>query len=393
LNDRSLIIIGAGLAGLATGCYAQMNGYESHIFEHHSQPGGVAAAWKRGDYLIDGGIHFVMGHRPGTGLHELYRLLGVVPDIRFVDMTTYGRFVDEKSGRSLVVTHDLDRLAADLKDLSPADARIADELVAGARAFQGLDMSEMGMSKPPELMGAWGQLKELWGMRSVLKYVMGRYGKPVADYVRDAQDPVFRTCIENLFLPEVPVYFTLMVLAMAADRQLGYIDGTCLDLVRAIERRYEALGGGVTYRATVEEILVRDDRAVGVRLADGSEHTARAVVSAADGYSTIFQMLGGRHTSEKIRNRYETWPTFRPILMVSYGVTREFSGEPPFTSFTLERPLTVAGKEVAGLFLRVFNYSGRFAPPSKTVVQAIVETEWESWLRRREGAGRGRDPG
>src|SRR5512139_951206 len=126
--ERSLIIIGAGLAGLSTGCFAQMNGYRSQIFEHHTQPGGVAAAWRRGEYLIDGGIHFVMGHKPGTTLYELYRQLGIVPAVRFVDLTTYGRWVHEPSGRSLVMTQDLDRLAADMKALWPAEGRIADEL-------------------------------------------------------------------------------------------------------------------------------------------------------------------------------------------------------------------------------------------------------------------------
>ena len=395
MNDRSLIIIGGGLAGLATGCYAQMNGYESQIFEHHSQPGGVAAAWRRGDYVIDGGIHFVMGHRPGTGLYDLYRLLGVVPDIRFVDMTTYGRFIDEASGRSLVINPDLDRLAADLRAFSPVDAQITDELIAATRAFQGLDMSEMGLSQPPELMGAWGQLKELWGMRRLVRYMVGKYGKPVAEYARTAQDPVLRTCVENLFLPEVPVYFVLMVLAMVADRQLGYIDGTCLDFVRAIEKRYKDLGGQVTYGATVEEILVEDDRAVGVRLADGSAPStstlryAGAVVSAADGHSTLFKMLGGRYLNDKIQDRYETWPTFRPLLMVSYGVARAFPDEPPFTSIVLERPLQIAGHAVDSLFLRIFNYSDRFAPPGKTVVQSNLETEWDYWndLRGTSRAG------
>ena len=50
MAEKSLIIIGAGLAGLSTGCYAQMNGYQSCIFEHHTAPGGVAAAWKRKGY-------------------------------------------------------------------------------------------------------------------------------------------------------------------------------------------------------------------------------------------------------------------------------------------------------------------------------------------------------
>jgi phytoene desaturase len=69
MSNRSIIIIGAGLAGLATGCYAQMNGYQSRIFEHHSKPGGLAAWWKRGKYLIDGGIHFLIAHKKETSIY------------------------------------------------------------------------------------------------------------------------------------------------------------------------------------------------------------------------------------------------------------------------------------------------------------------------------------
>ncbi|MDN5345323.1 MAG: hypothetical protein PWQ18_1437 [Clostridia bacterium] len=48
---QSLIIIGAGIAGLATGCYAQMNGYQSQIFEKHNKPGGLCTAWRRQEML------------------------------------------------------------------------------------------------------------------------------------------------------------------------------------------------------------------------------------------------------------------------------------------------------------------------------------------------------
>jgi phytoene desaturase len=154
MAEKSIIIIGAGLAGLATGCYAQMNGYRPQIFEHHTTPGGVATAWKRKGYTIDGGIHFLMGHKPGQALYdELYRELGAAQANRFLDMTIYGRFVDEASGRSVSVTPDMDQLAGDLKAISPADARAIDELIAGVRAMQGADTMGTGMNKPPELMG------------------------------------------------------------------------------------------------------------------------------------------------------------------------------------------------------------------------------------------------
>lgn len=277
------------------------------------------------------------------------------------------------------VTQDLDRLADDLKPFSPADARVIDELVAGSRAMQGLDLSEMGMSKPPELMGPLDQLKEMWNMRRLLRYMFGRYASPVADYVQTIHDPWLRQFIKNLFLPEVPVWFVFMVLGLLADGQLGLLEGGCLDFVLPIEKRYKDLGGQVTYEATVEEILVENDRAVGVHLADGSEHRADIVVSAADGYSTIFRMLGGRYVDEKIENHYKNWKLTRPLVMVSLGVAREFTGKPWMSILMLENPFTVGDRTIDGIMLRIFNYSTRFAPPGKTVVQVGFETEWGFW--------------
>jgi phytoene desaturase len=379
VTEKSLIIIGAGLAGLSTGCFAQMNGYQSHIFEHHSKPGGVAAAWRRGDYLIDGGIHFVMGYKPGTALYDLFRQLGIVPANRFVDLTAYGRFVHEPSGQSLLLADDLDQWAATLRSLSPADALIVDELITGGRAMQGLDLSEVGLGKPPELAGLMDQAKDLWAMRRFLRYMFGEYGRPVAGYVRGVHDPVLRACIERLFLPEVPVYFIFMLLGLLAGGQMGLIEGGSLEFARSIEKRYSELGGTVSYRATVEEILVEGGRAVGVRLADGTEHRADAVVSAADGHSTLFKMLGGRYLNDKIVKRYATWKTTQPLLMASYGVAKEFPDEPPFTTIVLEHPLNIGQQAVDGIFVRLFNYSPRFAPAGKTVVQVEFETEWEYW--------------
>lgn len=36
-NSKKVIIIGAGIAGLAAGNYLQMNGYDSEIFENNDQ--------------------------------------------------------------------------------------------------------------------------------------------------------------------------------------------------------------------------------------------------------------------------------------------------------------------------------------------------------------------
>lgn len=376
---KSVIIIGAGVSGLSTSCYAQMNGYQSRIFEHHCAAGGVAASWKRGSYNIDGGIHFMMNHKPGTALYKIYEELGVSRPELFTDMDTYGKFIDERSGYNVTITKDLNLLSHNLKSVSPKDGAYIDELINGSQVFRGLDMSEIGMGKPPELVNLIDKLKDTLAMRQVFKYFSGKYAKSVASFTEDLRDRRLADFLKSLFLAEVPVWFIFMILALLADGQLAYLSGGCSEFIGGMEKRYKDLGGEITYNSTVDKILVESNRVVGVRLADGSEHYADAVISAADGYSTIFKMLSGKFLDNEIKERYNNWPLFKPFIMVSYGVTREFPEESAFTSIKLARPLKVAGSDMEDLFIRIFNYSPKFAPKGKSVIQAEFETEWDYW--------------
>jgi len=36
-TEKSIVIVGAGVAGLSVGCYAQMNGYRTQIFNPKSK--------------------------------------------------------------------------------------------------------------------------------------------------------------------------------------------------------------------------------------------------------------------------------------------------------------------------------------------------------------------
>ena len=73
--EKSIIIIGAGIAGLSAGCYGRMNGYRTQIFEMHTSPGGLCTAWKRRGYTFDGCIHYLVGARPGLSFYRLWEEL------------------------------------------------------------------------------------------------------------------------------------------------------------------------------------------------------------------------------------------------------------------------------------------------------------------------------
>nr|MDO8080977.1 NAD(P)/FAD-dependent oxidoreductase [Candidatus Freyarchaeota archaeon] len=383
MNGKTIIIIGAGLAGLSTGCYAQMNGYQSQIFEQHSEPGGLAACWKRKEYLIDGGIHFMMGYKPGVAIYDVLREVGA-DRVHYIDTPVYTQFIDEASGRTLEVTSDLDKLDNDFRTLFPEDKKFIKEIISGARAVSKKDISSMGFEKPAELMGLRDKIGMTGSMLGLMKYFMGKYAKPVRQYAEKIHDLMFRDILMNLFSPDAPVWFTLMVLGIVAAGQLGLIEDGSQEFARSIERHYAELEGKVTYRANVEEILVENDQAVGVRLEDGSAHRSDYVISAADGYHTLYELLAGRYVNEEIEKRYRTWKPSPPIVLFSFGVAQEFKKDPWLKMIKLEKPITIGNREIDIMTVRIFNYSSKFAPPGKTVIQPTFETDWNYWFELRK---------
>ena len=114
-------------------------------------------------------------------------------------------------------------------------------------------------------------------------------------------------------LPDFPMLGLMMPLAWVNQKTAGYPLGGSLEFSRTIEKRYLDLGGKVNYKSKVVKILVENDHAVGIKLADGTEYHADIIISAADGRTTIFDMLEGRYTDDKIKELYDN-PSLTPPL-------------------------------------------------------------------------------
>ncbi len=382
MDEKSVIVIGAGLSGLSAGIYAQMNGYSTRILELSRVPGGLAACWKRGKYLIDGGIHFVAASRPDLRVYKLYKEIGV-DRTAMKEMTIYGQYVDALSGRTINVTNDLDKLRSDLCSLFPTDLEVINQILSAAKSFAKIDSTDFGLDKPSELMGIRDKLFEMWDMRKFLKYMIGDLSHSVREYVERVTNPLLKEFLQMLFLPTAPVWFIAMILGQVASGQMALLEGGSQDFVRSMEKRYLELGGQVEYQAEVHKILVDSDKAVGVQLKDGREHRADFVIPAIDSHSLIYDLLGGNFVSESINERHHNWRLTEPLLMINYGVRRTFDDEPWMIIWRLANPITIARKPVDHLILRIFNYGSCFSPPGKTVLQVELETEWDYWKNLR----------
>jgi phytoene dehydrogenase-like protein len=173
----------------------------------------------------------------------------------------------------------------------------------------------------------------------------------------------------------------LMTLALLHRRCAGYPIGGSLKFALGIVKRYEALGGKVHYRSRVTRILVENDRAVGVELEGGEQVRADYVISAADGYDTIFTLLDGRYVDDRIRSYYKELPIAGPIVQVSLGVNLNLSDVPHCINFRMHKPRVVAGKRYERLVAKHYGYDPTMAPAGKSVVTLWLEADFEYWKR------------
>ena len=371
--SKSIIIIGAGIAGLSAGCYGQMNGYRTRIFELHSLPGGLCTSWKRKGYTFDGCIHWLVGSGHGSSFYRIWQELGAVQGRPMINHDEFIR-VEGKNGKVLIIYTDADRLERHMKELAPADAKPIGEFCNAIRALSHFD-------SPLDTPENWlGKLLTGWKMLPVLG-TFGKYGKlSVESFVQRFSDPFLREAFQRVFdLPDFPMMGVLMTLAWMHNQNAGYPIGGSLEFARAIERRYLDLGGEIRYNSRVSKILVENDRAVGVRLSDGTEHRADAVISAADGHATIFDMLEAKYVDDKIRGYYDQLPIFAPIIQVSLGVARDLSHTPHMVSYPLDQPIMIAGETQARISVKHYCYDSTLAPAGKSVVEVMFPSNYAYW--------------
>ena len=369
---KSVVIIGAGIAGLSAGIYARRNRYNVTIYEAHYVPGGMCTAWARRGFTVEGCLHYVqlMGSSPTHVYYRLWEELGVVPAVKMIHHDIFHTFRDE-TGRTLNLYTDADRLETELLSLSSSDAK---EIKALCAAIKRCSWFVRDTGRNPFLLAA--RYAGILGGIPILK----KYGDmTLGEYAARFNDPLIRHALSELFVyPDFACTNLFFFLGAMHIRGAGFPQGGSLAFARTIERTFLDLDGKIEYRRKVARIVVQDGRATGIELDDGAVVDADVVISAADGHATLFDMLEDRFTTPALRERYAMQPLFPPFIQVSLGVNRNFSGTPHAVKATMT-PFEVAGKMRQELWFQHFAYDPTMAPRGKTVVTVLYPSDLAWW--------------
>ncbi len=385
---RSVLIIGAGIAGLSAGCYAQMNGYRARIVEAQSLPGGSCVPWRRDGFTFGGFIRWVEGTSPANPYYRMWRELGAVDDPPNPPRTVKELLrVESADGQSLSFYTDVDQLHDHLMDRAPEDRDQIGEFIRGIR---GMARLRRDLPSPPERRE--GVARTISSVRHIAHYPRLRRWSPVTigEFAEDFDHPLLKEAFRVSFgYPGYPVLAMMKTLADMHRGGSGPPPGPSSTIAERLERRFVELGGSILYNHRVTRILLEEGQAVGVRLSNGEEFRADVVISAADGRSSIFEWLDGYEVSGPLRTLYAQLPVAPSQVAVSLGLHHPLSGYPPDClglSLFMDEPILVDGKKCHHMTMHVKPAGQTDDVADRETVFVLLESTYDCWRDRADDA-------
>jgi phytoene dehydrogenase-like protein len=375
LQQRKMVIIGGGIAGLCAGVYARKKGFETEIIEMHSIAGGLATSWKRKGYTFENCVHWLVGSKKGGELNDMWREVFDIDRLEFYNSTIQSVF--EHNGKTIAFYRDNDTLEQELLAKAPEDEAVILEFMRDVRKLTRFRFptSEQFFKRIFLLLKAIPSLPLL---KKASKITVGEYGKRF-------KNPMMRANLQN-GLSDLSWIAILFSFAWMNGGNGGYPLGGSLRMIGLIEENYRKLGGRIRFNSRVKHIIIKNGVAAGVELESGERIDADVVISAADAHSTLFDMIGEQNLDEKTKLRFKIMKSFPSYLMVSLGVAREFTGEPEMLSIMLDEPIRIDERtEINAVPFRIFSFDPSFAPKGKTAIVSFITTyNYEYWTRLKE---------
>lgn len=374
---KKLIIIGAGIAGLTTGIYGKLNGFETEIYEMHSQPGGECTGWKRKGYYFDGCIHWLMGSKVGSPLNKIWREVGALDDT--VNIINHDFFYSyEEDGKVVYLYRDIAKLKTHLNEVAPEDSEMITYLCKAIEASKSVGIPTQ---KPLDLLNSFDVIKMLIKMQPAIKYVPKLEKMSIQEFADQFHSPVLKNALTMLIPPYFKATSLIATIASMAGGDSGWPEGGSLALAKRVEAKYKSLEGEVFYNSKVKKIIVEDGKAKGILLEDGTEKFADYVISTADGHTTLFEMLEGKYLDDNLKSLYtdsETYPVYTTV-QVSLGVNCDLSKYPHTRFITIPSEIDGGGKANKQIGFRHYCFDKTLMSEGKSALITVLPADFNWW--------------
>lgn len=286
MKNNSVLIIGAGLGGLAVGIRLAAEGFRVRIVEKDTQPGGWLKPTRIGDFLYpNAGSLITMPQMledlfasTGRNLNDYLTLEEISPIIRFIfpsetEFTFYREAADTLMKNSLFGLQDQQGFTA----YGKRSNRILDEIQP---KFFSRPYRRSRNPFAPE-----------FGFRSLRPR---RSGRSVSERLFTSEELRIVHSYWPMFCggaPSVSSHFYRVIPAVMQRWGVFLSKSGPDSLIKALEKLFLECGGEIQYNSKVEAIQAYNGAVTGVRLTDNSIRMADYVISDADAAFTARYLI------------------------------------------------------------------------------------------------------
>ena len=315
---KKATIIGAGFGGLSLAIRLQNKGYQVELFEKNKAPGGHASQIKKKGYTFDMGPSLITApdivervfQSAGKSMYDYLDLTKLDPFYRlyFHDKS----FIDYSADAA----HMQQQMAAFNAD----DAARYDQFMEYTRKlYQAVIVDGMG-SRPFDLPTMLRFLPQ--ALR--LKAVSSTYSV-VSRYFKDPRHR-FLFSFHPLFIGGNPFRSPAVYLMIPYLEKAGgvlYAKGGMFSLVKALEQVARESGVNIHTNAAVDEIIVKNGTAVGVRQG-GREYPAEVVASNAHFAHTHLDLIDAKDRKKWSDKRVKSRDYSMSSFLIYLGVKKKY---------------------------------------------------------------------
>jgi len=313
VNDKKIVIVGAGPGGLTAGMILAHRGANVEIFEKERHPGGRNRAIRLGDFRFDTGPTFLMMKYL---LEEMFEETGRKASdyIEIVKLDPYYRlqFPDKK----FFPTGEKQKMKEQIRVAFPGNENGFEKFMRKeGKRFRRLipclqkDYSSLRAFFDPVFLKAAPHLS----LGKTLYNNLGRY--------YDAEQLKLAFTFQSKYLGmspwECPALFTMLAY-MEYEYGVYHVTGGLNKISQAMARVLEEEGGAIHYETLVREVIAEGRDVKGVRLENGKEIYADEVIINADfGYAATNLMPPGslkKWSPEKLKKKSFSCGTFMLYL-------------------------------------------------------------------------------
>jgi prolycopene isomerase len=322
-----VIVIGSGIGGLVTATQLAAKGAKVLVLERYLIPGGSAGYFEREGYRFDVGASMIFGFGDQGTTNLLTRALAAVGMTLETIPDPVQIHYHLPQGLDLKVHRDYEKFLQALTAHFPKESQ-------GIRKFYDQCWQVFNCLNAMELLSLeeLGYLLRVFFQQpgaclGLVKYLPQNVGDIARRYIQDPELLKFIDmecyCWSVVTADRTPMINAGMVFSDRHYGGINYPKGGVGKIAQKLVEGLEKAGSEIRYKARVTEILLEKGRAVGVKLADGSQYQARRIVSNATRWDTFGSLLSTENipkTEVNWQKRYQKSPSF---LSLHLGVQAE----------------------------------------------------------------------